>query len=55
MTPVDFTKQLDKQLGFIEASCNGFDNGHRDEAIRIATALRSTLQQNMRSSRLHTR
>jgi hypothetical protein len=38
--PVDFPKQLDKQLRFIEASCKEYDAGNADEGIRIATALR---------------
>jgi hypothetical protein len=37
---VDFTRQLDKQLRFIEASCREYDAGNVDEGIRIATALR---------------
>jgi hypothetical protein len=37
---VDFVRQLDKQLRFIEASCREYDAGNVDEGIRIATALR---------------
>jgi hypothetical protein len=40
MSANDFQMQLDRQLGFIERSCRDFDAGHKDEAIRIAAALR---------------
>jgi hypothetical protein len=40
MTPNRFQIQLGKQLGFIERSCRDYDAGYKDEAIRIATALR---------------
>jgi hypothetical protein len=36
----DFKKRLREQLGFIERSTAAFDQGHREEAMRIATALR---------------
>jgi hypothetical protein len=39
----DFLIELDKQLGFIDRSCRAFDDGHVDEAIRIATAVRVLL------------
>lgn len=31
---------LRQQIGFLETSCQAFDNGHEDEALRIATTLR---------------
>lgn len=31
---------LKKQIGFLETSCQGFDSGNEDEALRIATTLR---------------
>lgn len=37
---VDFKAQLRRQLGFIERSCESYDKGSDDEAIRIATVLR---------------
>jgi hypothetical protein len=40
MTANQFQIQLGRQLGFIERSCRDFDDGHKDEAIRIATSLR---------------
>lgn len=39
-TNVDYIKQLRRQLGFISRSCEMYDNGYKDEAIRIATAIR---------------
>jgi hypothetical protein len=39
-TSQDFKKRMREQLGFIERSAAGFDQGHREEAMRIATALR---------------
>ena len=35
-----FTTKLEEQLRFIQRSCEAFDNGAEDEAIRIATSLR---------------
>jgi hypothetical protein len=40
MATQDFKKQLREQLGFIQRSADAFDQGHREEAKRIATALR---------------
>lgn len=37
---MDFPNQLSKQLEYIERSCELYDHGHRNEAIRVATALR---------------
>jgi hypothetical protein len=39
MAEIEFSRQLDRQLRFIETSCCEFDAGNRDEAIRIASAL----------------
>ena len=39
-TTQDFKKRLREQLGFLERSADAFDEGHREEALRIATALR---------------
>ena len=36
----DYLKHLKQQIGFIKRSCDSFDAGHTDEAIRIATSLR---------------
>jgi hypothetical protein len=37
---LSFPEQLRRQLGFIERSCQSFDAGYEDEAIRIATCIR---------------
>ena len=37
---MDFKQQLFKQLRFIDTSCRLYDKGDRDEAFRIAVALR---------------
>ncbi len=36
--------QLRRQIGFLERSCQGFDDGFVDEAIRIAVSIRILLQ-----------
>lgn len=36
----DYLKHLKQQIGFIKRSCDSFDAGHTDEAIRIAISLR---------------
>lgn len=38
--PRDFELQLNRQLGFLARSCDLFDEGYRNEAIRIAVSLR---------------
>ncbi len=40
MSTVDFRKQLSKQLGFIKNSCELYDRGDYEEAIRIAVSIR---------------
>lgn len=40
MAAVDFKAQLNRQLSFLSASSEAFDNGFRDEGIRIATTIR---------------
>jgi hypothetical protein len=37
---MDFKGHLRRQIGFLERSCNSYDAGYHDEAIRIATVLR---------------
>jgi hypothetical protein len=39
----EYLKHLKQQIGFIKRSCDSFDAGHTDEAIRIATSLRILL------------
>jgi hypothetical protein len=48
----DFKFQLQRQLKFLTASANAFDNGFRDEAIRIATAIRVLVHQTKSSTSL---
>ena len=40
MSNVDFVRQLDRQLRYIETSAREYDQGNKEEAIRIATNLR---------------
>ena len=35
-----YKEHLKKQLGFLERSCDSYDKGHKDEAVRIATVIR---------------
>jgi hypothetical protein len=39
MTPIDFRALLARQLCFVEKSCQAFDAGFHDEAIRIAQCI----------------
>ena len=52
MLDVDFMKQLDKQVRYIETSAKAYDAGDTDEAIRIATSLRVILHQTKSSTAL---
>jgi len=40
MAPIDFKEQLERQLSFIRNSCELFDRGQPEEAIRIAVSMR---------------
>src|SRR5713101_1988362 len=40
VSQVDFKKALGRQLGFVNRSCQSFDDGCHDEAIRIAQCIR---------------
>jgi hypothetical protein len=48
----DFKKRLLEQLRFIERSGAAFDQGHREEAMRIATALRVIFHHTVKSTSL---
>lgn len=48
----DFPDQLRKQLEFISRSCEAFDAGARDEAVRIAQSIRVLFHQTGRSTSL---
>ena len=39
-TPEELDAQLAKQIRFLEASCELYDAGHEDEAVRLAQAVR---------------
>lgn len=39
----NYRAELEKQIGFLERSCVMFDAGYKDEAIRIATVIRTLL------------
>lgn len=45
MPQPDFAAHLRKQLGFLARSCQAFDAGNHDEAIRIATVVRVLIHQ----------
>ena len=47
-----FQKELKKQLGFLERSCQMYDEGHIDEAIRIAATLRTLIHDTEKSTSL---
>lgn len=49
---VDFKKQLAKQLAFIRTSCSHYDEGDKDEAFRIAVAIRVICHQTSKSTSL---
>ncbi len=51
---MNYSEQLKKQLQFLESSCEGYDAGRKDEAIRIATVLRILFHQTSRSTSLLT-
>jgi hypothetical protein len=49
-----FVEKLNEQLRFIQRSCDAFDAGMEDEALRIATAMRVLLHQTQSSTSLIT-
>jgi hypothetical protein len=49
---VDFKAQLLKQLGFLQRSCETYDQGHSDEAIRIAVSIRILIHDTPKSTSL---
>jgi len=52
MTDPNLRKLLGRQIAFIRASCEAYDNGLRDEAVRIGTALRVLLHDTADSTSL---
>jgi hypothetical protein len=51
---MDFKLQLKKQLKFLNSSCEAFDAGDMEEAIRIATCIRVLFHQTRESISLIT-
>lgn len=49
---LSFREHLHRQLGFIRRSCEAYDTGHTDEAIRIATIIRVLLHDTKQSTSL---
>ncbi|QVL45695.1 MAG: hypothetical protein KFB94_00780 [Methylophilaceae bacterium] len=49
---VDFKEHLKKQLGFLDRSCQSYDAGFTDEAVRIATVIRVLIHQTRESTSL---
>lgn len=49
---MDFREQLEKQLRFLKTSCDTYDTGDKDEAIRIATVLRTLFHTTKNSTSL---
>ena len=51
---MSFEKQLKRQIEFIDRSCSLYDQGYKDEAIRIAVAVRVILHDTNASTSLLT-
>jgi hypothetical protein len=51
---MDLTLQLKRQVDFIERSCEIFDQGHEDEALRIALSIRVLIHDTNQSKSLLT-
>src|SRR5919112_1162240 len=49
-----YQQELKKQLGFIRRSCQGYDEGEVDEAIRIAVPIRTIMHDTRHSTSLLT-
>jgi hypothetical protein len=49
---IDFKAHLTRQLTFLWRSCEAYDKGHTDEAIRIATAIRVLIHDTPKSTSL---
>jgi len=48
----DFKAHLFRQLGFLWRSCQAYDEGHIDEAVRIATVIRVLIHDTQASTSL---
>lgn len=51
---MNFTEQFERQLNFLRRSCEAFDIGYTDEAIRIAVSLRVLFHDTGKSTSLIT-
>jgi len=49
---VEFKQYLEQQLGFLRRSCDSYDDGYTDEAIRIATTIRVLIHDTKSSTSL---
>jgi hypothetical protein len=49
---IDFKAHLSRQLTFLWRSCDAYDKGHTDEAIRIATVIRVLVHDTPKSTSL---
>lgn len=49
---MEFKQYLEQQLGFLRRSCDSYDAGHTDEAIRIATTIRVLIHDTKNSTSL---
>jgi hypothetical protein len=49
MGTIDFSNQLQRQLSFLESSCEFYDKGKLEEAVRLAAALRVMFHDTNRS------
>jgi len=51
-TEAELRRKLDEQLGFLKRSADDFDEGHTEEAVRLAATLRLLLHDKNRSKSL---
>lgn len=49
---MDYQRQLEKQIGFLDRSCKAYDVGYIDESIRIATVIRVLVHDTPKSTSL---
>lgn len=52
MTQQDLPHHLRRQLGFLRSSANSYDQGHKEEAVRIAVVIRVLFHDTRRSASL---
>lgn len=49
---IDFKAHLSRQLTFLWRSCEAYDEGHTDEAVRIASVIRVLIHDTPKSTSL---